>query len=255
MSCLSRSASSGLWLCAGDLLWEIQHSPFHQRHQHSLFGHHLQGFFSTYWMLEQVTACVSRAASWGHQGLSHSCLLQSTQQLSPGFPRGSHHCILVPLLPGYPRVPAGWHWDQSCLGPLGHQPMNKKGPSTFCICIQAAGEEEEEEAAECRWFFLLPGSYLISVPVCGKKPCWDLGKRGRNEDQQGQGSPALAPGAVLVGWGCQSAGCFAASLFPPWQSLCPPMVSVRQDPGPCCGPLLCHRAGEEQLPTALQALG
>lgn len=85
--------------------------------------------------------------------------------------------------------------------------MNKKGPSTFCICIQADGEEEEEEAAECRWFFLLPGSYLISVRVCGKKSCWDLGKRGKNQDQQGQGSPALGPVAVLVGWGCRRLCC------------------------------------------------
>lgn len=35
-------------------------------------------------------------------------------QLSPGFPRGNHHRILVTLLPGWARVPAGWHWEQSC---------------------------------------------------------------------------------------------------------------------------------------------
>lgn len=66
-------------------------------------------------------------------------------------------------------------------GPPGYK--QDGGPSTFCICIQAAGEEEEEEAAECRWLFLLPGSYLISVQVGGKTPCWDLGQRGRNQDQ------------------------------------------------------------------------
>lgn len=92
-------------LCSGDLLWEIQHSPFQQRHQHSLFGCHIQGFLFTYWMLEQVTACL-KAAPWEQRGLNHSCLLQSTQQLSPGFPRGNHQCIIVPLLPGCPRVPA-----------------------------------------------------------------------------------------------------------------------------------------------------
>lgn len=66
--------------------------------------------------------------------------------------------------------------------------------------IQAAGEEEEEEAAECRWLFLLPGSYLISVQVCGEKPCWDLGQRRRNQDQQGQsslGSWSCVPGLGL----------------------------------------------------------
>lgn len=89
-------------------------------------------------------------------------------------------------------------------------------------------EEEEEEAAECRWFFLLPGSYLISVQVCRKKPCWDLGQKGRNQDQQGQHSPASGPGAAFL---AGAATGFAASSSLAWQSLCPPVASVRQGPG------------------------
>lgn len=61
-----------------------------------------------------ASECVSRAAPWGQQGLSHSCLLQPSQQPSPSFPRGNRHGVLVTLLPGSARVPVGWSQERSC---------------------------------------------------------------------------------------------------------------------------------------------
>lgn len=57
---------------------------------------------------------VSRAAPWGQQGLSHSCLLPPSQQPSPGFPRDNHCGVLIALLPGSARVPSGWSQERSC---------------------------------------------------------------------------------------------------------------------------------------------
>lgn len=171
----------------GDLLQETHHSPFHQGHRHGFFDHHIQGFLSTVGIA--ASERVSRAAPWGQQGLSHLCFLQPSQQRTPGFPRDSHHNVLVPLLPGSAGVPTGWSREQSCSpccskvvqgpGPPGYEQDGVQTP-----LVSAAGPlvrrrlrvrlPSAAEGAGADGFFLLPGSYLISVQVCREKPHWDL---------------------------------------------------------------------------------
>lgn len=44
-------------------------------------------------LLVAASEQVSGAAPWRQQGFSHLCLLQTSQQLPPGSPRGNHHCV------------------------------------------------------------------------------------------------------------------------------------------------------------------
>lgn len=229
VSHLSRSASSGLWLgsmsrrpAVGD---SAQPLPSEASAQPVWLSHSGLSF--------HILDVGASLCPWGQQGLSHSCLLQSTQQLSPAFPRGNHRSVLVLLLPGCSRVPAGWCWEQSChlfwaCRPLDHQAMIKMGPKPASVSrllvrkrrrrLQSAGDSSC--CLALTWF----QSRSVGRNLVGT---WD-----KEEGIRISKGRAAQPQVLgLCSW-ATAATAFAASSFPAWWALCPPVASVRQGPGP-----------------------
>lgn len=120
-------------------------------------------------LLVAASEQVSGAAPWGQQGFSHLCLLQTSQQLPPGSPRGNHHCVRAHPASRQCQCPHGmqpaaelqlllsFQGEQGSRA-LVHQVMNKMGCKHLLYLVRRRLEVRLQHATWGTGADLCPGN-------------------------------------------------------------------------------------------------